>query len=267
MKKVLLIDSHNLMHRARFGFGEGDHKIYFNFFRMLMGELKRHDPDITYIVDEGAPVQSKILLEDYKGNRQKLDDPQFHREKKEIFETIKRKSGLVYIKHPDFECDDVIGFLSSVIHKNDDVTIVSTDSDFIQLIDNNTRLWHPKKKHYVEPWYCDYVTWKALKGDSTDNVSGVSGVGKKRADFLAQNKKDLESFLSANPDRQNQFNVSYQVIKLKDVDLEGLVIRQSDFFENMMFEEFSLRKCKSIIGNAWPKWVHQFKKTGGKHDL
>ena len=197
MRKVLLVDTHNLIHRARFGFGDGEHKIYYNFFRMLMGELKRHEPDIVYIVDEGSPVQSKALLADYKANRQKLADPQFHREKKEIFETIKSKSGLVYIRHPHFECDDVIGFLAQVTHKNDDVTIVSTDSDFIQLISNNVKLWHPKKKKYVDPWYCDYVTWKALKGDLTDNVSGVSGVGKKRADLLVQDPKELEIFLKS----------------------------------------------------------------------
>ena len=51
MKNVLIIDSHNMLHRARYGFGSGPHKVYFNFFRMLKGELKTHNPDIVYVVD------------------------------------------------------------------------------------------------------------------------------------------------------------------------------------------------------------------------
>jgi len=267
MKNVLLIDTHNLLHRARFGFGEGPHKIYFNFFRMLKGEMNRHNPDIVYIVDEGRPEKSKELLPDYKGNRVKLDDPQFWREKDEVFEAIKEQTGLVYIKHPRRECDDVIGYLADCVHKNDNVTIVSTDSDFIQLITENVKLWHPKKKSYVDKWYCDYVTWKALRGDSTDNVPGVSGIGPKRADVLAADMNVLKEFLDKDSERKKQFNVAYDVIKLKNINENDLIVRQSNFDEKKFYEGFSQRQCKSIIGNAWPKWVTQFAKSGGIHDI
>ncbi len=266
MKKILLIDSHNLIHRARFGFGAGPHKIYFNFFRMLMGELKRHTPDAVYIVDEGKPVSSIMLMPDYKANRKKLQDPDFQREKREIFETIKEMSGFTYIRHPNYECDDVIGFLANH-YQNDDVTIVSTDTDFIQLISENIKVWNPRKKEYFEQFPVDYVTWKSLRGDGADNIKGVSGIGDKRAHLLAADSSTLQKFLDSKTERREQFEIAKKLITLKNVDVAGLEIRQSPFDEEKLFLQFSMRKFKTIIGNAWPKWKMNFTAAGGKNDF
>ena len=234
---------------------------------MLRGEIRTHEPNIVYIVDEGRPVLSREISTEYKANRQKLKDPDFWREKDEVFETIKRASGFTYIRHPHRECDDVIGHLASVTHKNDFVVIVSTDSDFIQLIDENVNLWHPQKKKYLEPWYCDYVTWKALRGDSTDNISGVRGVGPKRADALVSDVSFLESFLSEKTERRDQFETSYALIKLKDVPIEGLQVEQRRLSEKILFQGFQERNCKTIIGKAWPGWIEAFQKAGGKNGI
>jgi len=262
--RVLVIDSHNMIHRARFGFGDGAHKIYFNFFRMLMGEMKTHQPDIVYIVDEGSPVQSLAVMKEYKANRQRLDDPQFHREKAEIFDTVQNLSGLVYIRHPEFECDDVIGHIATELHPKDDVVIVSTDSDFIQLISDRVRLWHPKKKKFLDPWHVDYITWKSLKGDPTDNVPGVVGVGPKRADVLCKSEDLLKEFLGSDPERRRQFETARTVIQLKNVTSKGLQISQADLCVDGLYKEFSHRSFRSIIGKAWPKWCAQFEKSGEK---
>ena len=264
--KVLVIDSHNMLHRARFGFGDDEHKIYYMFFRMLMGEIKRHNPDCVYIVDEGSPTQSLSLLPSYKADRVRLKDPGFHREKAEVFEAIKNLSGLIYMQHDDFECDDVIGHIATDLHPSDDVVIVSTDSDFIQLITDNVQLWHPKDKKFLDPWtHVDYVTWKALRGDSTDNVPGIRGVGPKTADSLCKDLSKLDEFLDAKQDRREAFDTSYAVIKLKKVTSKGLRVLQSDFLVDELFEEFSQRGFKSIVGKAWAGWVQRMTDAGGKY--
>jgi 5'-3' exonuclease len=265
--KVLIIDSHNMLHRARFGFGDGEHKVYFNFFRMLMGEMKRHEPDIVYIVDEGSPTQSLELMEEYKGNRVRLDDPSFHREKAEVFETIKHVSGFVYIQHPDFEADDVIALVATDLHPRDEVVIVSSDSDFIQLISERVNLWDARKKIFTPDWDCgNYIVWKALRGDPTDNVPGVKGVGQKTADQLCRGTDTaLNEFLDAKDGRRKDFETSYAVIKLKNVPSSGLQVVQSDFLVDSLFEEFSKRKFKSIIGKAWSGWIEAFSRAGGKY--
>ena len=263
--KVLIVDSHNMLHRARFGFGEGEHKVYFNFFKMLASEVKKHEADIVYIVDEGKPVQSLALLESYKANRTKLNDPQFHREKTEVFESIKNFTGLAYVKHPKFECDDVIGHIADVTHQGDDVTIVSTDTDFIQLLDDSGRvkLWNPVKKSFVEKWPVDYVIWKALKGDPTDNIPGIEGIGPKRAENLAGNAEKLKKFLSENEGTQEIFETALKLVRLKKIDNEGIQVHQSSFSSESLQEEFSKRQINSIL-SRWNKWIEPLIRAGGK---
>ena len=261
--KVLIIDSHNMLHRDRYGFGSGPHKIFFNFFKMLMGEVKKLKPDIVYVVDEGKPVQSLAILESYKGNRVKIDDPDFRREKSEVFDCIKNLTGFVYVKHPFFECDDVVGHLATVVHPADDVTIVSTDSDFIQLVTKNVQLWHPIKKEFIESWPVDYVTWKALKGDPTDNVPGIDGIGPKRAMDLAGDLEKLQKFLDGDSEKRIRFEEAQKLVKLKPVDNEGLEVVQSNFSDKNLLEEFSKREIRSIV-SGWRKMSEAFAQAGGK---
>ena len=78
--------------------------------------------------------------------------------------------------------------------KGDDVTIISSDSDFTQLLNSfeeNFRIYNPVKKSFVEKPDYDYVTWKALRGDPTDNIAGIPGVGDKTAEKLCKNPKLL----------------------------------------------------------------------------
>ena len=179
--KVLAVDSYNMIHRSRFGFGSGDHSTTFNFFRSLRSEIERHQPDEVYIVSEGRPIHRFELNENYKGNRTPLNDDGFHRQKRDIFNLCKLLPVSI-IRHPDYECDDVIGHLCMTRHPTDEVTIVSSDSDFIQLLESPTvKLWNPVKKKFLDQWPVDYVMWKALKGDMTDNIPGIKGVGEKRA--------------------------------------------------------------------------------------
>ena len=60
MRKVLLLDVYNLIHRARTGFTSGDHAIVYNFFRGLRPIIALHDPDDVYFVLEGVPTCAKL---------------------------------------------------------------------------------------------------------------------------------------------------------------------------------------------------------------
>lgn len=258
MSKVLLVDAYNMLHRSRFGFGSGDHSVTFNFFRSLRSEIDRHMPNKVYIVTEGYPVHREVLSGgNYKANRERLPDPAFHRQKKEIFELVKHFP-ISLVRHPDFECDDVIGTLSRHHALSGDEAIVcSSDSDFIQLLENkNIKLWNPVKKSFIEKWPVDYLTWKGLKGDPTDNVTGVKGVGEKTAFKLTEDPDLLTEFLAKKDGRKEAFENSKEQIKLVDIDLQckKWEHQEFEFNENIVFEEFKSRGFKTIIGNAWVKW-------------
>ena len=216
MQKILLVDAYNMIHRARFGWNKGDDSITFNFFRSLKSEIDRHSPDKVYVVSEGTPKKSLEVNPDYKGNRTKVLDEGFYRQKKDIFEICKILP-ITVIRHPDFECDDVIGHLASDIHACNEVVICSSDSDFIQLINNNVKLWNPVKKKFIEPWPVDYIVWKSLTGDKTDNIPGIRGVGQKTALKLASNLEELEKFLDRGENRKIFDNAHIQ-IKLKKIE-------------------------------------------------
>jgi len=260
MDKILLIDAYNMIHRARFGFGSGEHSVTFNFFRSLRSEIERHEPSKMYIVSEGRPVHR---IEEsgglYKGNRTSVLDDGFHRQKRDIFEICKHLPA-TFIRHPDFECDDVIGTLTNKYAQNgSNVVICSSDSDFIQLLSfENVSLWNPVKKKFIEKWPVDYLTWKGLKGDATDNIPGIKGVGPKTATRLASDINELEDFLNKKPERRQIFESAKRQIKLVNIpDSCSKWERESYAFnENSLFHEFKKREFKTIIGNAWKKWKH-----------
>lgn len=259
MSKVLLIDAYNMIHRSRFGFGTGDHAITFNFFRALRSEINRHEPTKLYVVSEGRPVHRLQESDgDYKGNRESVLDDGFHRQKREIFDLC-RYLPATLIRHPEYECDDVIGTLATRYSTSGDhVVICSSDSDFIQLLElENVSLWNPVKKRFIEQWPVDYLTWKGLKGDPTDNVPGIKGVGAKTATKLAADPLLLQEFLDKKPGRRDIYEKAKRLIRLVDIpsSCEKWEEQKFKFDETNLFNEFKKREFKTIIGNAWSKWI------------
>ena len=254
--KILVLDAYNMIHRARFGYGRGDHAIVFNFFRSIKSEIKRHTPDIVYVVSEGHPKHRLELNSDYKGQREKIQDDGFHRQKKEIL-SLCTYFPFVFARHPDYECDDVIGHICTDRHVNDEVTIVSSDSDFIQLlVSDNVRLWNPVKKKFIDTWPVDYVTWKSLKGDPTDNVPGVRGIGEKRAFALCESHDTLNSFLDSDPQKRAAFESAKNQIRLADIDsgCDLWEISCNNFDEEYVKSTFTQFEFKTIIGKSWDNW-------------
>jgi len=86
------------------------------------------------------------------------------------------------------EADDVIGYLSKHIFKDSKATILSTDKDFLQLVDDNTRVYSPtKKKMYDETKVFEeygihpknFLLFRMFDGDKSDGIPGVNGIGQK----------------------------------------------------------------------------------------
>ena len=181
--KVLLLDAYNLIYRARSGFTKGEYSVIYNFFRGVRPLVEKFNPDKVYFVLEGKPnFRNKISNGTYKSNRKSAGED-FHRQKAAIINIVSKYFPFSVVKHPDLECDDTIATLVSLHAKNNDkCTIVSSDSDFIQLLNKfNIDLYNPVRKKFIEKPEYDYVTWKALRGDNTDNISGIKGVGDKTA--------------------------------------------------------------------------------------
>lgn len=253
-----------MIHRSRFGWSTGDHAITYTFFRSLKAEISRHEPDKVYIVSEGKPLHRLVINPDYKGNRKPMTDDGFHRQKKDIFEICKYLP-VTFIKHPEYECDDVIGHLTSNIHKDDEVVICSSDSDFIQLLEYpDTHLWNPVRKQFIEKWPVDYLVWKSLRGDKTDNVPGIKGVGDKTAMKLAKDSEALEKFLT--DDKRKIYENAFAQIKLSEINENCNKFIESDytFSDTKLYKEFEHRSFNSITTKGWTKWKSTMEELNDK---
>ena len=160
----------------------------------------------------------------------------------------------------DSERAKVVGDGSS---KGDDVTIISSDSDFTQLLNSfeeNFRIYNPVKKSFVEKPDYDYVTWKALRGDPTDNIAGIPGVGDKTAEKLCKNPKLLCERLESK-DVREVFENNVNLIRLVDFsnNLDKVEVYVGKFDEvtlKMAFEKMSFTSMTK--DSTWKKYCDTF---------
>ena len=262
--KVLLLDGYNLMYRARYGFGKGPHSTIFSFFRSLRPLVEKFDPDQVYFVIEGYPKQRMTLLPEYKATRVYDDKDDFQRQKRYIINILKESFPVHVVRHPEHECDDVIGNLVLNTHVNDDCVVVSTDTDFIQLYNtcSNVALYNPIKKKYVpHPGY-DYVTWKSLKGDGSDNIEGFHGIGDKRALTMVNDPSALEAFLNKDQNRA-MFEKNYRLIKFFDLSNEMHKLERSATladWDSIRKEFIELEFFSMTNDKSWEKYTTTFQK-------
>ncbi len=249
--KNLIIDAFNMIHRSRFG-QKGDHGTTYTFFRSLRSEVERHKPDRVFVVWEGRPVRRIAENAEYKANRAPVLDDGFHRQKRDIRELCKLLP-VTSVVHPEHECDDVIAYIVRSMLPNDEHVVCSSDSDFIQLIDERVSLWNPIRKDFVQ-FQNNYVVWKALRGDKSDNIPGVRGIGDVTATKLANDEKLLQEFLANSDENRHDFESSYKQILFENVDSYGVQAQESNYDSSQLMEEFRIRGFSSIVEKSWVKW-------------
>lgn len=231
--KILFIDGHNFMYRSRSGFQLGDYNVVFNFFRSLKPLIDQFEPTRVYFTLEGHPKRRYDLLPSYKANRHMTRRPDATVEEVEKLEAklksdedYRRQQGVIVgmltemfpvsvMRHPDFEADDLIYNVVKNASSAVEFVIVSTDTDFIQMLQefSNVKLYNPVAKTFVEPPSYDYATWKSLRGDGSDNVPGIPGIGDKLAEQLLDDPTEL-SRLFENKSVAEQFSRNILLIKL-----------------------------------------------------
>ena len=175
------------------------------FFRSLGAEIRRVNPTQVYVIFDGAGSSNnrKNLLPEYKSGRDlqritnwdafdNLEDE--HDAKVDQMVRIIQYLKTLPVKTlsiPKVEADDVIAYLSSVVPKDpkDKVFIVSSDKDFLQLINKNVIVYRPmEKEFYTEETVVEkfkmsptnFILYKTLMGDNSDKVAGVKGLGPKK---------------------------------------------------------------------------------------
>jgi len=212
MKKLILIDANALVHRAFHALpplttrkGELTNAVY-GFSSVLIRVINELKPDyMAAAFDLAAPTFRHIEYEDYKAKRPKAPDELYAQipRTKEVLNAF----GIPVLEKQGFEADDIIGTMAKrYTHKEIDILIITGDLDTLQLIDKNIRVYTPKRglsdtviygEKEVENRYglkvSQMIDYKALRGDPSDNIPGVKGIGEIGACALLKEFGTLEN--------------------------------------------------------------------------
>ncbi len=196
-KKLLLIDGHALFHRAFHaipnmtgpgGFPTG---AIFGFLSMLFKALADIKPTHAVVTFDmpGGTYRDKLSA-DYKATR-KAPDPEMMKQLPKLHEIIEALDIPIYEKE-GYEADDILGIISHKTPKDVLNIVVTGDLDMLQLIDNHTQIYRFKvgfsdiqifdADKMVEIYGLhpsQWVDYKAIRGDTSDNIPGVPGIGEK----------------------------------------------------------------------------------------
>lgn len=276
MTNVVIIDGQNFLHRARVGFQIGDYSVAFNFFRNLRAIVEQLKATRVIFVLEGHPKKRYESLPEYKANRKVQgdpDDPKVIKKKKELesffrqtklcIDLMKESFPISVVKHADFECDDTIYNLIKRGSSAINYTVVSNDSDFTQLLNefNNVKIYNPMAKKYVDHPDCCYVTWKALRGDGSDNIPGIPGIGNKTADVLVNDAEKLAK-LFEDKEKAAIFERNYELIKFStwtDEEATEMTSSSPNRDWNNVCAKFTEWEFKSILKEpSWTKFRSTF---------
>ena len=236
-KTLILIDGHALAYRQFFALERTGMKnsenqptwAVYGFFKAVFDLLAKIHPDyIAVAFDVGRRTFRTEKFEEYKANREAMPD------------TMRSQLGIIceglkafdipIITKEGFEADDVIGTISkNASDKGHNTLILTGDQDSFQLIDKEgtVKVLIPSKGELIEyDWnkvyeklgvYPDQVIdYKGLRGDTSDNIPGIRGIGEKTAQKLLNRYKHLEDVLG-DCDNIPEKAVQKKICEQKDI--------------------------------------------------
>lgn len=216
MAKAILIDGNSLMFRSYYATAytgnlmKNSSGLYtnavFGFCNMITKVLDSEYDYIFVAFDKGKHTFRHLAYDDYKGGRKPMPD-----EFRVQIPYIKKYLDVLNIKHEeldDYEADDLIASVATMMKNNnvDDIMIITGDKDLLQLVEGNVHVSLTKKgitelEDYNKDNFFDLMgfnpnqipDYKGLKGDSSDNLPGIKGIGDKTALKLLAEYNTLEN--------------------------------------------------------------------------
>jgi len=215
-KRLIIIDSNALIHRAYHALpplttksGEVVNAVY-GFLLAFFKALKELKPDyLVAAFDVSSPTFRHKKFQEYKAKRKKAPQELYNQipKVKEVLEAF----NVPVFEKEGFEADDIIGTIAKkaaqkIAYPNPEVIILTGDMDALQLVDENTKVFTFRKGIKDSVLYDEkmvrerygvlpnqMVDFRGLKGDPSDNISGVPGIGEKTAAKLIQDFGTMEA--------------------------------------------------------------------------
>lgn len=213
MEKLLLIDGNSILNRGFYGVPllSNSEGVYTNaivgFLNILFKVMADENPDYIIVAfDVKAPTFRHELFKEYKGTRKPM--PEELRMQLPIIREVLSSMKITIVEKAGYEADDILGTFAKRYQKSGyEVTLLSGDRDLLQISDEHIKISIPKtfggktetfnyypkdvlEEYQVTP--LQFIDVKALQGDSSDNIPGVTKVGPKTATDLILKYNNLE---------------------------------------------------------------------------
>ncbi len=261
-KQLVLIDGNALLHRAFHAYpllttskGEQVNAV-FGFSVMLIQVLERFKPEyICVTFDQKGPTFRHQEFTQYKAQRKPMDDglaSQFER----TYEVV-RAFNIPIFAIPGYEADDLIGTIATWAKSStdvDEVIIVTGDRDLLQLLDDKVKAFMPGKTfsegsivdivgfaakyNFSEPR--QLIDFKALRGDASDNIPGVHGIGEVGATKLIQKYGSLENIYA----HIEEIDSKTKIKLVESAEIAALSKKLATIDTNVPLQ-FELKGCKT----------------------
>lgn len=232
---IIIIDGNALLHRAWHALpplttssGEVVNAVY-GFASILLKALKDLAPQYAVVAfDRKAPTFRHEQYAEYKATREKQPEELYQQLGyiKELLSGL----GIPVFEKDGFEADDVIATICSMLSAERpdlEKVIVTGDMDLLQLIDEHTKVYTPKKGitdtilydiKQVEERFdglkpTQLVYYKALRGDASDNIPGVKGIGEKTAIQIVREAGDFDNLFQKIDDQETIAGVRGSIIE------------------------------------------------------
>lgn len=213
MKKLVIIDGKSVFYRGYYAMGnlalpDGTPTggVY-GFAAIAIEIVRRLQPDTVVVAWDSKTSVSKrrAIYPEYKAGRQKPGDDFYTQIP--ILQKLVKTLSWSFVECDNYEADDIIGTLNKQADDKGDymIYIVSSDLDMLQIVDENTRMYRilqgfskleeldvpaVEKKYGIKK--SQFLDLKALKGDASDNIPGVPGIGQKTAAKLLEKYQTLD---------------------------------------------------------------------------
>jgi DNA polymerase-1 len=266
--RLFLIDGHALAYRTYFALTRaGDPSRWitksgeptagtYGFVSVLLSLLEREKPEYLAVSFDTGRTFRDDLFDEYKATREKMPED-LRLQIKRIREII-TTFGIPILEAEGFEADDVLGTVARQAAAQDVHTIIVTgDRDLLQLASENVTIqlsgqklseaadYGPeqvRKRYGLEPG--QLIDYKALVGDSSDNIPGVRGVGEKTATSLLQQFKNLDNIFANLDDVPARFRS-----KLEEGREDAYLSKKLGQIETEVPIEFNLEACRAQAYN------------------
>ncbi|MCK9596736.1 hypothetical protein M0R19_06090 [Candidatus Pacearchaeota archaeon] len=305
---ICIIDGNNFAFRANSTLDLSNSKgqrvsVVYGVLNMLRSVLKKFSPSMVVMCYDFGKVHYRLdLLNTYKTNRaeNRKNNPgsdefylEFLNQLNELYDILSL-IGIINVRIKGIEADDSIHLLASFFSSNEEVVIISTDRDLYLAVDTNVAWCNPNKNELVTVDNFsektginsieNFIYYKILLGDMSDNVRGIDGIGPKTATDLVNtygnvidNYERIKTDLIEKKKYKNLFTEdaldllkrNYKLFKL------GELVKELGY-EELIFEEFELQylnrkidldkfkqkieeyEFESIL-NDWNKFVFDFR--------